>query len=245
MTTFYHSGDLGDVIAAIPSIQALGGGAVIIGPHDASYPGGMTRQSLKGPRFDGIKRLLEAQPCIERAEWVDKQGETTHDFSRFRHDGRHLENLAQWQARHIGVAISEEPWLTIPSPSLHGRVVIARSQRYHANGFPWPELLKQYRNPIFVGLKSEHYAFQSEFGPVEFQPTIDLLALAQIIAGCSLFIGNQSCPMWIALGIGVPIIQETCPTCPNTIIRRPECRYTLDLAEINALWSELQPKAYA
>lgn len=244
MNAFFHSGDMGDVIACLPSVLALGGGRVVIGPHDFNLPGGMIRQSMKGPRFEALRPLLDAQPYIPNVEWQDKPSGINFDFCGFRHDGRHAENLADWQARHMNARISLDPWLTVPAKP-HGRVVVARSQRYHAGGFPWRDLLDRYPNPIFVGLAAEHYAFQAEFGPVEYQPTIDLLALAKVIAGCRLFIGNQSCPMWIALGLGVPIIQETCPSCPNTIIQRPNCRYTLDLGDLTRLCHELQPQGCA
>ncbi len=218
----YHSGDLGDVIAAIPSIRALGGGSLIIGP-------GPSRESLKGARFDSIKPLLEAQPMITSVEWSETKDGCTHDLSIFRESGVvQGESLAHWQARYLGVEISLDPWLVVPkSPETQGRVIVANSGRYRHEAFPWTKLLRgKYRDALFVGTKQEHDAFRFRTSTrTTFFPTANLFELAKAIAGCRLFIGNQSCPFWIAAALGVPLIQEVWPTSPNSIIERPNAQY--------------------
>lgn len=238
--TFIHSGDIGDIIASLPSVVALGGGHYVI---TESVNG--RRQSMRGPRFESIRPLLELQPYIRSVRWEDHPEKSDYDFTTFRHDGRLGEDLATWQARHLGVKISLDPWLYVDRVEHEGRVVIARSPRYHAPGFPWRELVARHRNPLFIGLPTEHSAFCAAFGRVEYLPTENMLDVARVIAGASLFIGNQSSPMWVALGLGVPILQETHPLQPNTMIWRSNCRYTATSAEINELWKELQTEAIA
>lgn len=221
MKTFSHTGDLGDIIAALPSIRALGGGRLVIFDNSKDR-----RESLKGARFDSIAPLLEAQPYIAGVEWSDSKPKAT-DFSEFRNDHKFGESLAHWQARHVGATISVEPWLTVkPSDAAKGRVVISRSSRYHSPHHMWGKVLSRNKDALFVGLPAEHEALQSRYGAkIDYLKTDDLLELAQVIAGCRLFIGNQSCPWWIAFALGVPTIQEVWPHSPNSRIERAGARY--------------------
>lgn len=218
-----HSGDIGDIIAALPTVRALGEGDFVIFDRKT-----MQRESMQGKRFDVLKPLLEAQPYIRSVQWSDYPIETPYDFSTFRHDFRPNENLADWQARHLQVEISHAPWLTARrSERSIGKTVIARSFRYQNRDFPWKRLVAQYnREVLFVGLPEEHKAFQISNGCiVEYCPTADLLELAEIINGADRFIGNQSCPFWIAAGLGVTLMQEVWPQGPNSKIVRRNARY--------------------
>lgn len=217
---FFHSGDIGDIIASLPSVRAIGGGDFFIGD-------GFARESMRGNRFNAIKPLLEAQPYIRSVQWSDACPNGAKDFSTFRHDLIVGESLAHWQARHLGVEISTEPWLTVPvSDRSKGRAVIARSLRYHSRWHMWNTILKAHPNALFVGLREE-YMHLSSATQVKFEhaPTADLLELASIIAGCKIFIGNQSCPWWIAFALGVPTIQEVFANSPNSRIERDGARY--------------------
>lgn len=224
MRLFTHTADLGDIIAALPSIRALGGGHLVIGERPGRDGG---RESLRGARYEALKPLLERQPYIDSVTWADNLPSTKFDFSTFRHDHQKGENLARWQARHIGVSISETPWLlATPSPKTKGRVIFSRSLRYHSPSFPWDRALARFRDPLFVGLPEEYFAFQTKWGrPLENYKAANLLELAELIAGCELIVCNQSCPFWMAAGLGVPLIQETWAHDPNSIVERPNARY--------------------
>jgi hypothetical protein len=230
---FFHSGDLGDIIAALPAIRALGGGKIQIGHQ----PGVGNREAMKGARFDALLPLLLAQDYITDVEYSDEQNDSSVNVATFRHDAIRGESLAHWQARHLGVEISTEPWLTVAPVEHHGKVVIARSERYHNQFFPWSSLVHMHRgNVVFVGLDHEHKRFQKTTGAiVPFHRTQDLLELAQLIAGASLFIGNQSLPFWIAAGLGIPLIQETWEHDQNSIIERPNAQYTRTGADARTL----------
>lgn len=79
--------------------------------------------------------------------------------------------------------------------------------------------------------------FQAEYLPrkIEYVQTKTLLHLAEIIAGASLVISNQTCSWWIAAGLGVPIIQESWAHDSNSVIERPDCKYSRNEEEIRAL----------
>lgn len=207
-------------------MKALGGGDIILGPIIAAKFHG--RESLKGERFDALKPLLEAQPYIGSVKWMDEPSGFSHDFRDFRQDEQMGESLLDWQARHLGMTVSSEPWLiALRSPITMARTVISRSLRYQNQQFPWNAVMAKHRNALFVGTEEEHTAFKRTIGPIDFHPTKDLLELAEIIAGAHLFVGNQSCPFWIAAGLGVQIIQETFSLSPNSQVKRPNARYLM------------------
>lgn len=65
------------------------------------------------------------------------------------------------------------------------------------------------KNMIFVGYPEEYNDFCNKFGEIKYYPTETFYELFQVIAGCKIFCGNQSAPMALAIGLGVPkIIQE-------------------------------------
>lgn len=225
--SYGSSGDLGDIIASLAVVKAMGRG------HYAIFDrAGSNRESMKGARYEALKPLLEFQRYIFNVDWWNdpSSARADHDFSTFRHDHKQGEDLASWQARHLGVTIDHSPWLTaFRSPKSLGRVVIARSFRYQNLEFPWKRFVAKYRKEVlFVGLPDEHRSFQVSNGCiVEYCPTANLLELAEVIAGADLFIGNQSAPFWIAAGLGVNLIQETFPPIQNSIIKRPNAKYLI------------------
>lgn len=223
---FRHAGDLGDVIACLPVIRALGGGDIVCGPQDCKNTG---RECLRGARFEALRPLLEAQPYIEKVTWSEEPKGFTHDLLNFRDNPQRGENLLDWQARYLGVKASSDPWLQCFRSAVSlDRPVFARSTRYHNPIFPWWVVLAKYKNPLFVGTSEEHTAFQSVLGTnIEYHPTANLLELAQVIAGARMFVGNQSCPFWIAAGLGVNLIQESWPHSPNSQVERSNARYMI------------------
>ncbi len=217
----------GDAIAALPTMRAMGGGTLVLTERANVSNGG--RASLKGERFEMLKPLLLAQPYVDDALWMDEPPKGCIDFRRFRDMRSNGRNLAQWQAAYAGVKINESPWLVAEAdPKYAGRAVFARSLRYHNPNFDWTPIINRHPNRLFVGLHDEYMHFQTAWGkPMEWMTAPDLLTLARIVKGCSIFVGNQSAPFWIAAGLGVPIIQETWAQSANSIVRRPNCRYIM------------------
>lgn len=221
---FFHTGDLGDIIACLPTIRELGGGELTIGHIEGP---GYCRESMAGSRYASIKPLLEAQSYIKAVYWGNYVPGQMIDFASFRDlSTKPGEDLATRQARYVGTLISLEPWLEASaSPLTQGMTVVARSGRYHNPNFDWSYYLKD-RKTCFVGLSGERKAFDEYTGnTIYHMPTDDLLELAQLIKGSDLFIGNQSCPFWIAAGLGHPLIQESSPKVQDSIIQRPNASY--------------------
>lgn len=227
---FLHRGDLGDIIACLPAIRASGGGELLIAPHQKGVDTMQGRQDLRGARFEAIRPLLELQPYVRAVRWVETVPPGAIDFSTFRQNTILGQSLSHHQARHIGVEISEDPWLhgVKPRPGLAGKIIVTRTARYHNWQFPWRQLVSEHRDRmLFIGLPAEHAEFCKFVGPVEYLPTKSLLEVAEVIAGSQLLISNQTVACWIGLGMGHPLVQEQWPTSRDSMIPRANAQYCL------------------
>jgi hypothetical protein len=52
--------------------------------------------------------------------------------------------------------------------------------------------------------------------------------VAKAISSADFFVGNQSSAFWIAASLMKPLLQETFPPCPNSIIKYDGATYCLD-----------------
>ncbi len=109
-------------------------------------------------------------------------------------------------------------WLNVtPNKNFSNTIVLARSGRYQNPHINF-SFLKKYDTIVFLGVESEFKAMQVYIPTLVWQPIKDFLEMAQIIAGCKVFIGNQSFPYSIAEAIKVNRILELCYYAPNVII---------------------------
>ncbi len=219
---FAHAGDLGDIIAALPIIRAMGGGKIVITPRP-NLPM-MGRESMEGARYEAIKPLLEAQPYITSVEWGEAPPGCV-DFRAFRQGIPGGENLIVTQARHVGCEdFSFGKWLHVPDP-IPGPAVFARSPRYWNPRMNWSVMYAKHQDAVFVGSEEEHAAFQKETKiTLPHRKTRDLLELARVIAGSERLFCNQSCPVWIGFGLEHPLVLEVCPEAAiqNSVIENPK-----------------------
>ena len=154
----------------------------------------------------------------------------SHNFTKFRDDFlSNEESLAHWQARYLGIKnLNTEPWLKVPSSDMgKGRVILTRTLRYRNPNFDWKRVVTKYGKRLaFIGMDNEHIECEKETGAtIERFIVGDLLEMASIIKGADLLICNQSCPFWLAVGMGTPIVQETWLLHPNSFIPRDNARY--------------------
>jgi hypothetical protein len=127
-------------------------------------------------------------------------------------------NLAEVQWKHVfGMKDPElsSAWLAVPDPKNYGRPVFSRSSRYRNPAWDpfWQSLKQNAPDAIFVGTKDEY----RDFGHGEHVEVRDALELAQVIAGCSVFVGNQSFAYALAEGLKVRRVLEVYPQVPNCI----------------------------
>lgn len=197
-------------------LRHLGGAKLFL----CSRPG---TKEITEDRLNAIRPLLELQPYIHGVERYDETTPTDFDFTGFRAGWGSHPHLVGKQAAHLGIephAIDLRPWLTIPEPKKHNKIVICRSARNKGalHWFRWWSVRPQ--DCIFLGIEEDYQNFCLENCPwperqrskrptIEFRKTANLLEAAQIIAGSRLFICNQTALLWVAMGMGfAPIMIE-------------------------------------
>ena len=229
--TFIHSGDAGDVIYALPCIRAaikrssppLDAASLILG----------TKRGTLHPFTESwaanLTPLIQAQPYISDC-WRQKPGDTwTFDldpfvsllFKRYQRGKR----ITSYVCDLLGLPYNcaDEPWLTVDTPThVPGcPVVVNLTTRYRNKWFPWSKVYHNYQGQmVFIGLDSEHSEFERHVGSIPYCRTENALEMAQLIAGCKLFIGNQSLAYAIAEGMKKPTVLETSADFPNCIWTR-------------------------
>lgn len=245
MNIFRHSGDLGDIVYALPTVRAMGGGRIVVTPN------GFTRVRMDANNYALIHDLLEYQSYIHKSEFTP-DGVFNVDLDRFRSHWHLYHEFGKAIAAHVTDTfrverrVLDEPWLTAPipvDPHLRVKVLFSRSLRYQNHNFPWKRIVQKYgKEAAFVGTKQEHEQFVASFGAVDYLVTPTLLELAKAINLCHLFVGNQSCPYAIAEGLKVNTIQETFVPDPNCRFVRENARYVAgDFLEAPDL-AQLTPK---
>lgn len=229
--TFRHAGDIGDIIAFLPTMRALGGGELLI--EAATY----TRQQLTPDKWCGVDLLIKQQPYVTDVrpwsrEFANFNG---NDFRARMHQfmGRGMfkdKSLCDWmlEAHGVPLAARDSAWLSV-EPKKVARVVFNRTGPgrdgrfvYHNHLFPWHRIWQKYgKDAVFIGSELEHQVFCATCGEVPHFKTANLLEAAQVINGADLFVGNQSVCFWIAEGLKKPLILEVWPQGPNSNIFRP------------------------
>jgi hypothetical protein len=230
---FRHSGDLGDILAALGVIRHFPNG-----PHDLFFVDRNIVPPRTNPlcfRAEVLAPLIRVQPyiksCVCSEEHVDL------DFSHFRAHYQRTHSLQWSQFEYAKVRFPElttnrgvDPWLFVePDEKFKGRVIVARSPRYNNPLMPWQRIVEKYGERIlFVGIDAEYTTFCSAFGNVERLVVENYLDLARAMAGAELFIGNQSSPYNIAEGLKIRRILEVAPANCDCIYLGGDVRWMTD-----------------
>lgn len=205
---FAHSGDLGDIIYALPTIRACGGGRLALFHH----PSNRTSHGMSQARANRIIPLLKLQPYIEDAFFTEDR--IDHNINGFR-DHR-AGNTADNTLATMGLPPQERnrKWLEV-EPREEVEVVICRTERYQNPNFPWVSVLQKYQGRCgFIGMRHEYTLFTDQFGDnLPFVEAKNLLEVAQIIAGSKLYIGNYTSATAIAEGLKHTSVVEVYPPC--------------------------------
>lgn len=223
---FKHSGHLGDIIYAIPTMYALAKGKKInlylnINQDiklNQKHPLG--KVSLNEESISILRPLLSLQPQFNTIEVYDLKHNIDYDLDLFRKFplGFDKGSISRWYFNVFATTYDlGKPWLHVnPDVSVRDKIVIARSTRYNAPQIDY-SILKNYDNLIFVGLQEEYELMRLMIPKITYIKTSNFLSLASIIANCKLFIGNQSSPFALAEALKVPRILESYYLSPNVI----------------------------
>ncbi len=236
--TFKHSGDLGDIIFALPAMQALGGGILYLDPRGGEgtlvgLPMPATgKTKLNEQALESIKDFLLCQPYVREVRpW---RGETVqYDLDQFR---RHIKfnNLAYSHLEAFGLPHdhANNRWLSVPKSGnsilpIGKKTVVSRSVRYQGNHGFWEYNAERFKNEaVFVGHPFEHELWEYTFGKgIEYLKTPTVIQLAQVIDACSLFVSNQGLPHALAEGMKKKLFCEVDKTYPAAVFKRQGASY--------------------
>jgi hypothetical protein len=203
---FFHGHSAGDLIYFLPAIQHFGDGEIYFYRGRA---GSLTRE-----RAESLSTLLTHQSYIRLCCFWEGPLTDGIDLSQVvdRHYKTNL-NFTDMCCDYLKIPHPdrEQAWLTVPDPLPVAEVVINRCVRWRNEAFPWSRVLATYPDATFIGLPEEYAEFSYRYGPVHYRWTPTYLDAARVIAGCKLFIGNQSCCAAIAEGIKQRMVLETMP----------------------------------
>lgn len=224
---FKHFGLIGDIIYAIPAMQVLAQGRKI---HlhlqinqKSMYKKGMKHQNkdkiLTEKSVEMLAPLILAQPGFVACD-ILKDQRVDYDLDYFRKYpfDYNKGHICRWYFQTYGITADlGKPWLTVsPNALFKDEIVIARSFRYRAPGISYA-FLSQYTDISFVGLKDEYEDMRQQIPSLKYKAVDNFLELAEIIAGCRFFIGNQSFPFSVAEALKVKRVLEVYFECPNVI----------------------------
>jgi hypothetical protein len=223
------SGDVGDIIYSLCTMKALGVELVYLNANPKYKINKIGQTKFNEGAALALKPLIETQPYIKEVRLYDGE-KVDYNLDLFRYYGDlTYANLCYTMLRSFGVDTNEmtKQWLFAEPIKKEKAVLINKTSRYLNPDINWDIFLESYGHyTAFVGVEQEYESFMKDCDyDIPFYPTKDFLELAQLIAGCSIFIGNQSSPYAIAEGLKQNTIQVVCDECPNCIFPRDNAVY--------------------
>ena len=199
--TFMHSGKMGDIIWALPFIKYQGGGKLYLHINQKDPNNGENK--LGEESANRLITLINTQDYVEaEVSWTGKE-KVDFNLDKFR-DVIYSCGKSIAESYFVAFGIKDNytkflsrPWLKIPNYEYHGKIVVRGTKRYlptPTNPF-YNHLVRSGLddNGLFVGHKEEHQVFCNMYDSgVTWANTYSILDLAKIIAGASLFAGNEN-----------------------------------------------------
>jgi hypothetical protein len=223
---FLHSGKLGDLVWAIPSMRSV---ATRAGQEKISIYLN-NKYSFFSWDINAIKPLLDSQSYVKGTDWYRNDVVATDGdvwwLDEFRAGRMKPDwNIPRFVCNHFKLpyTILDEPWLKV-TPNKKAKYVFCKNQQDVCDNprMPWKSLVERYADEsIFLGWGPEAYQFADRFGRVCHHPTSNLLQAAEIIAGCEKVFCSQSVHHAIAEALKKDIMLECSPAFPSVIFNRP------------------------
>jgi len=229
-----HSGNTGDIIYSLPSLKEY------CHQHDCKieYLLKLDRPSnfnlinhplgdvmLNETMANMLKPLLEHQSYIDSVRLLGKfeNEKVDFDLDSFRSENKNLSagNIALWNQIVYPQLRGKIHEISIDAtPIENDYIIINRTIRYNN---PLIDYTILEGNVKFVGVESEFKIMKAINPSVEHLQVKDFYELAKYIAGCKLFVGNQSMAYSIAEGLKVKRVLEQYYAAPNVIPQGGDC----------------------
>ena len=199
---FLHSGKLGDIVWAMPTIQYLGGGTLYLKIDEIDF--GINEIKLTESSAYSIMSFLKSQDYIHDVK-IYKNESIDYDLDQFR---RYIFNIPQITIAEsvlLGQGIRgnheeklSRPWVSVDKDeNVLNKIIISRTSRYHTNEVNSFYFKLKERNlskhGVFVGLPEEYEKFEKTYRTgIEYYSTPTVLDLAKAIAASKFFVGNEN-----------------------------------------------------
>ena len=255
-----HSGHLGDVIYALPTIQALltrysQPDCEIYFPSDKKTGLDPTMNHMGGevmlsePMISFINPLLRLQPFISNTFFLPERDIPVEciDFDIVRSRAFNLSagNIVDYYQKAFGViSRNTTPWLSLGSSDDFREtrdIVIGRSQRYLNDRINYEALHSHIGSKVFLGTEREYASFARTYPglKIEYLPVKNALEVAQLISRSRLYVGNQSFFFAIAEALKAPRLLETFEPVPNVVPSGGVCGQFLSTRGLQLMASEI------
>jgi len=236
MTTFSHSGTMGDTLCAMVAVKILGGGDVYLRlgnlkkmiQEKLGWPdAGRHNDKMRQVDFDQMEEFMNHQTYINKfAVWNDEEIDyeledaalhlETGFFPRNFSNQHALANKIDPKAHFRALQIA--PWMECREErKFPGRPIVVHRNMNYSEGNErlspaWKNFCERQlaEQGVFVGLEEEHAAFEDTFKIcIPHYRTPDIMELARVIQGSELFITSMGGPSAVALSLGKTMMLET------------------------------------
>jgi len=220
--SFLHSGHLGDIIYSFPVIKELSKNHKCNLYIQANKPMPLVYHNHPSGKVFLDKRTVDlAIPLFKNQNFLnsvniynDEKIDINLDIFRDVPINVRFHSI-RWYFHITGTHVNmENSFLSAkPHNAIQNKIILVRSPRYR-NEYINYNFLKNTKNLLCIGLKSEFENIKKEVHDLEFYDCKDFLEMAEIIKASKFFLGNLCFPYSIAEGLKVPRLLEANPDFP-------------------------------
>lgn len=205
--TFYHSGEIGDLLYGLKVIQSVGKSDLYshIDLHIDFNPDVEMRVFPNKPfdqrTYNFVKRLLLRQPYINKFEY-GVPDHIDYNLNYFRKTVFYSPRVSYadiyYEICDVNIDVNDgyKPWIECDAKSLAPISVIRTNGANRTiPNYPWKTVVQKYKNEmVFLGTKSEYEAFTVQSGGKKIQwfDSTDMLSICEVINGAKLHMGNST-----------------------------------------------------
>jgi len=223
MITVRHGGKLGDIIYSLPLIKELkekyNDDILLLLGNDKLLFNIWGYDSNWQLKLNWIKDILIEQDYISSVKLYDNEI-IDFDLDKFRNTVLQFRSKSILEHHFLAFNLNfnkykhERKWLKSYDNKNEYDFVVGRSFQYRDTE-DYYNILKD-TNSIFIGMEKEYNDFINNFNiDIKFKKVETSLELLKVIDSGKKYIGNQSLPLSIAIGLGKHVIVEEYKPQPN------------------------------